>query len=53
MAGEIRSVEYYLERALSARLEAGKTTDRDMADELLRLAHAFESLAERKKKQNG
>lgn len=52
MSGEIRSVEYYLERASSARIEAAKTTDREMADELLRLAQAFEILAERKKKQN-
>lgn len=51
MSGEIRSVAYYLERASSARIEAAKTTDREMADELLRLAHAFEILAERKKKQ--
>lgn len=51
MSGEVGSVEHYLERALSARIEAAKTTNREMADELLRLAHAFELLAERKKKQ--
>lgn len=51
MSGESRGVEYYRERALSARIEAAKTTNREMADELLRLAHAFELLAERKKKQ--
>lgn len=51
MSGEVWSVEYYLERASSARIEAAKTADREMADELLKLARAFEILAERKKKK--
>lgn len=52
MSGDSGTVAYYLERALAARIEAAKTTNREMADELLRLALAFDMLAERKKRQN-
>lgn len=51
MSGEPGSVEYYLERALAARVEAERTTLKEMKDELLRLAEAFEKLAERKQRQ--
>lgn len=52
MSGDSHTVEYYLERAVATRVEAAKTTDREMADELLRLAAAFDLLAEHKKRQN-
>ena len=51
MSGDVGTVAYYHERALAARVEAGKTTNRELADELLRLAAAFDALAERKKRQ--
>jgi len=47
--GTIGYIEYYLERALLARLEASKTTNPEVKDELLRAALAFETLASPKK----
>lgn len=47
--GSIGYIEYYLERALLARLEATKTTRKEVKDELLRIAVAFEALAMPKK----
>ncbi len=47
--GSIGYIEYYLERALLARLEATKTTNQEVKDELLRMAIAFETLATPKK----
>jgi len=51
MSGERGSVEYYLERALLARLEAERCTTKELRDELLRIAALFEALAEKKKQQ--
>lgn len=47
--GTIGYIEYYLERALLARLEAAQTTNQDVKDELLRIAVAFDALAMPKK----
>lgn len=47
--GSIGYIEYYRERALLARLEATKTTNPDVKDELLQMAVAFETLATPKK----
>lgn len=37
--------QYYFERAALARIEAQTTGDADMRDELIRIAHSFETLA--------
>ncbi|MGH6974240.1 MAG: hypothetical protein ACRED6_06400 [Stellaceae bacterium] len=50
--GSIGYIEYYLERALLARLEATKTTNQEIKDELLRIAAAFETLAAHKKQRD-
>lgn len=47
--GTIGYIEYYLERALLARLEATKTLRKEVKDELLRIAVVFEGLAAPKK----
>jgi len=43
------SLEAYLEKALRARIKAAQAADPETKDELLRLAAAFDLLAEHKK----
>jgi len=50
MGGPGESVESYLEKAVRARTDAGKATDPNVKIELLKLAIAFERLAERQKR---
>lgn len=55
MAGEPGSAEhiaYYRERAAHARLAAAKTTDEQVRAELLRIAAAFELLAQHKQEHD-
>jgi len=50
MGGPEESVESCLEMAARARVDAGRATNPDVKKELLKIAIAFERLAERKKR---